>query len=218
MVRRLILMALSFLVMPGLALAHPHVWADIRSSLMVNDEGLITGVRMEWTFDEAYSGFALEGLDTNGDGVYGPDEIAPLTKENIESLVESDYFSFLRQDGKLLPHGPVVDYVQTYESNKLTLAFVFPLETPVDPRKGVFDYKVYDPDFFISFEYMKDSPVEMEGALPSGCVWELKPLLTDAELEAKRNFLADKGTDWVNDTGEDFGSLFARPVVVTCAP
>lgn len=198
------------------AWAHPHVWADIRTGLMVDGQGMITGVRMEWTFDEGYSGFALEGLDTNGDGVYGPDEIQPLTKENIESLKESDYFGFMRQNGKLLKHGAVTEATQIYESNKLTLAFVFPLETPVDPRKGVFDYKVYDPDFFISFEYVKDSPVELEGTLPQGCSWELKPLLTDAELEAKRNFLAEKGTDWVNDTGEDFGSLFARPVVVTC--
>lgn len=198
------------------AMAHPHVWADIRTGLMVDAQGMITGVRMEWTFDEGYSTFALDGLDANGDGTYGPEEIKPLTEENIASLAESNYFGFLRQNSKLLPHGKVTDYTQIYENNLLTLAFVLPLATPVDPRKGSFDYKVYDPDFFISFDYMKDAPVELEGTLPQGCTWELKPVLTDEELEAKRNFLASKSIDWVNDTGEDFGSLFARPVVVTC--
>lgn len=43
--------------------------------LMVNAHGMITGIRVEWTFDETYAAFALEGLDTNGDGSYGPDEI-----------------------------------------------------------------------------------------------------------------------------------------------
>lgn len=212
------ILSLVFLCSVGLssAWAHPHVWADVRTSLMVDAQGFITGVRMEWTFDEAYSGFALDGLDVNGDGTYGPEEIKPLTDENIANLAESDYFGFMRQNEKLLKHGKVTDYTQIYENNRLTLAFVFPLETPVDPRKGVFDYKVYDPDYFIDFGYVKDDPVELEGTLPAGCSWELKPMMTDEELEAKRNFLAQQPVDWVNQTGEDFGSLFARPVVVTC--
>jgi|JI10StandDraft_1071094.scaffolds.fasta_scaffold38664_5 ABC-type uncharacterized transport system substrate-binding protein len=198
--------------------AHPHVWTEMRSSLMVDAQGLVTGVRMEWTFDEAYSGFALDGLDSNGNGTFEPDEIKPLTDENIANLAESDYFGFMRLDGKALPHAPVTDYAQTYNANRLTLYFVLPLATPVDPRKGRFQYQVYDPDFFISFDYVKDDPVELEGKLPQGCRWELKPFMSDAEIEAKRNFLSEKGADWTNDTGEDFGSLFARPVVVTCAP
>ncbi len=199
------------------ALAHPHVWTEMRSSLMVNGEGLITGLRAEWTFDEAYAGFALEGLDGNGNGVFEPDEIKPLTVENIESLAESNYFGHLRLDGKILAHGKVTDYAQTFNNNRLTLYFVLPLETPVDPRKGAFEARIYDPDFFIAFDYAKDDPVDLEGQLPQGCSMELKPFLSDAEIETKRNFLADKGVDWQNDTGEDFGSLFARPLVVTCS-
>ena len=216
MIRRFFGVILVLCAGASAASAHPHVWADIRTSIMTNPEGLITGIRMEWTFDEGYTTFALDGLDTNGDGTYGPDEIKPLTDENIANLAESDYFGFMRQNEKLLKHGKVTDYTQIYENNRLTLAFVFPLETPVDPRKGVFDYKVYDPDYFIDFGYVKDDPVELEGTLPAGCSWELKPMMTDEELEAKRNFLAQQPVDWVNQTGEDFGSLFARPVVVTC--
>ncbi len=174
------------------ASSHPHVWADIRTSIMTNPEGLITGVRMEWTFDEGYTTFALDGLDTNGDGTYGPDEIKPLTDENIANLAESDYFGFMRQNEKLLKHGKVTDYTQIYENNRLTLAFVFPLETPVDPRKACSTTRSMIPTTSFDFGYMKDDPVELEGALPPGCSWELKPLLTDEELEAKRNFLAQQ--------------------------
>ena len=42
--------------------------------------------------------------------------------------------------------------------------------------------------------------------------------LTDDELVQKRDFLATKDLNWQNDTGEDFGSIFAQPVVVTCGP
>jgi ABC-type uncharacterized transport system substrate-binding protein len=200
----------------GQAEAHPHVWTDMRSTLMVDAQGMITGVSVAWTFDDGYSGFALEGLDTNNDGVFSPDEIKPLTEENIKSLSESDYFVFMRQSGKLLPQGQVSNYAQTYNDARLTLFFDVPLATPVDPRAGEFDYKVYDPDFFIAFDYVKDDPTDMEGELPQGCSRELKPVLTDEELMAKRDFLASKDASWQNDTGEDFGSIFAQPVVVTC--
>jgi ABC-type uncharacterized transport system substrate-binding protein len=215
---RLVTAAGALLATTVAAFAHPHVLTDMRTSLMVDNTGLITGIRAEWTFDESYSNFALEGLDADGDGVYGPEEIKPLTIENIKNLEESDFFGFMRLDGKRLPHGEVTDYVQTYNNNRLTLYFVLPLQTPVDPRRGAFNFKIYDPDFFIDFTYVKDDPVALEGTLPAGCSWELQPLLTDEELEQKRNFLAEKSVDWQNDTGEDFGSVFARPVAVTCKP
>jgi ABC-type uncharacterized transport system substrate-binding protein len=203
-------------VLAGPAIAHPHVWTAMRTSLMVDSGGLITGIRMEWQFDETYSGYALEGLDTDGDGEFGPEEIKPLTVENIESLRESDYFGFMRQGGKAMARGEVTDYSQTYNDGKLTLFFVLPLATPVDPRAGEFQYKIYDPDFFIAFDYVKDNPVELEGTLPTGCAMALQPIPTEAELEQTRNMLAEKGPDWQNDTGEDFGGLFAQAAVVTC--
>ena len=216
--RKIAASALALCLLAGPALAHPHVWTEMRSTLMVNGENLITGISVEWTFDEGYSGFALEGLDLNKDGTYDAEEIRPLTEENIGSLKESVYFGFLRQSEHLLKHGPVTEYAQTHKDGRLTLFFVLPLEAPVDPRKGVFDYKIYDPDFFIAFDYQKTDPVDVEGTLPAGCTSELKPPLTDDELAQKRDFLATKDLNWQNDTGEDFGSIFAQPVVVTCGP
>jgi ABC-type uncharacterized transport system substrate-binding protein len=201
-----------------MALAHPHVWTTMRSSLMVNTQGQITGVRMAWTFDEAYSEYALDGLDVNGDGVFGPDEIKPLTVENIQNLKESQFFSFMRLGKENLAHGAVVDFSQTYNDNKLTLYFVLPLANPVDPRTDEFNYKIYDPDFFIAFDYARDDPVDLEGTLPNGCTMALQPLKTDEELDQTKAFLSEKDQNWQNDTGEDFGGLFAQATVVTCAP
>ena len=38
----------------------------------------ITGIRHAWTFDEFYSAMAVQGLDTNGDGVFSAEELKPL--------------------------------------------------------------------------------------------------------------------------------------------
>jgi len=216
MVQRFLAGVVLLLLWATGAVAHPHVWADIRSGLIVNADGKITGVRNEWTFDEGYTGFALDGLDTDHDGVYGPDEIRPLTEENIKNLLESAYFTVIRQNGHVLLQGEVKEYGQTYEGGRLTLYFVLPLKTPADPKAGPFDYKIYDPDFFIDFAYKKDDPVELEGNLPAGCKFELKPVPSDDEIAEKRDFLANKDINWQNDTGEDFGSIFAQAAVVEC--
>ena len=66
--------------------AHPHVWATVRSEIVFGPDQKITGIRHAWTFDEFYTAMAVEGLDTDKDGTYSKEELAPLAKVNIESL------------------------------------------------------------------------------------------------------------------------------------
>src|SRR3954463_3568656 len=94
---------LGLMMIPFLATgawAHPHVWIDMRSDVVFDDNGLVTGVNVEWTFDDGYAQMALDGLDTDHDGVYSQDELAPLTKENMESLKDYNYFVHFRVDGQ----------------------------------------------------------------------------------------------------------------------
>jgi ABC-type uncharacterized transport system substrate-binding protein len=208
---------LSLLAIATPAIAHPHVWVQMQSGVVVNSRGLIEGVDVKWTFDDAYTQTATEGLDANGDGVFSSEELRPLTKENIESLKEFEYFTVMRLKGERLPIAPVTESGQVFESGKLTLFFRVPLQKPVDPKTGEFTVKVYDPEFFIAFDYGGDEAAGVDGTLPKGCKLELKPLQTDEEMEQTRTMLSTKGTDWKPDTEEDFGAMFAQPVVVTCA-
>lgn len=197
------------------AQAHPHVWTTMRTAVLAAD-GKITGVGLIWTFDETYTGYALEGLDLNKNGTFEASEIQPLTDENIKALEESAYFTSVRQAGKALSFGPVTQYEQTLDNGKLTLTFVLPLKEAADPRAGLVQIKVYDPDFFIAFDYAPSQPSALEGSLPQGCRMELKPLPTTEQLEQTRSFLSSKGQDWTNDTGEDFGAMFAQALEVSC--
>jgi ABC-type uncharacterized transport system substrate-binding protein len=92
-----------------------------------------------------------------------------------------------------------------------------PLAAPANPKDGPFEVKVYDPDFFIAFDYVGEQPVSLEGTLPTGCTMTLEDLKTDEEIEQTRDMLSEKGKDWKPETDVDFGSMFARPVMVTCA-
>ena len=39
--------------------AHPHVWIDLKTQFEFNGEGRITGLQIDWTFDEFYSAFVI---------------------------------------------------------------------------------------------------------------------------------------------------------------
>ena len=116
-----------------------------------------------------------------------------------------------------IPQAAVTVYGQDMVDEKLSLWFELPFATPVNPKAGEIVARVYDPDFFIAFDYIPDKPPQIEGKLPDGCSMVLKPLMTNEELDQTRAMLSDKPQDWKPDQPTDFGEMFAQPLVVTCA-
>ena len=199
--------------------AHPHVWADMSSQLQISDDGKITGVRVQWTTDKVCAKDALSGMDTNGDGIYEPEELAKLTEENLSALSEYDYFVSFRFNGEKQKNGKAMDGNQTYnpKDGRLTLLFTLPLETPLDPHQGAVQLKVYDPEFFIDFEYVKERPLVISKRLAGGCSAKLMPIPSDTTVDQTKQMLSTKGKDWKPDNNEDFGSMFAQAALVECA-
>jgi ABC-type uncharacterized transport system substrate-binding protein len=72
--------------------AHPHIWVTVQTTLQF-DKGTVTGIRHRWLFDEYYSTMAIQGLDTNNDGIYDRQELAELAKINMDGLKEMGYFT-----------------------------------------------------------------------------------------------------------------------------
>jgi ABC-type uncharacterized transport system substrate-binding protein len=69
-VRNSILAALAALALfaAAPANAHPHVWVVARGEIVYGPDGAMQAIRYAWTFDEAFSAFAIQGLDKNNDG------------------------------------------------------------------------------------------------------------------------------------------------------
>jgi ABC-type uncharacterized transport system substrate-binding protein len=200
----------------GTAVAHPHLYATMQTTIMLTPGSKIKGLRIRWNFDATYTQFSLEGLDANGNGTYEPEEIQPLTDENIKNLLESKYFTIAKQSDTEIPQAPVTVYGQAMENDLLTLWFELPFATPVDPKAGPIEARIYDPDFFIAFDYKPENPPKLEGTLPTGCTMDLKPLMSDEEIENTRSMLADKPQDWKPEAPTDFGAMFAQPLVIAC--
>jgi ABC-type uncharacterized transport system substrate-binding protein len=215
-----LLIAASLWLLAGVsgAWAHPHVWADMRSQLVVAEDGTITGVRVEWTLDKAYAKDALDGFPTQPDRNYAPEELVRLTEENLKALSDYNYFVVFRYNGEVQKNGVAKDGIQTYnvKDGRLTLTFTVPLLTPLDPKAGEVKLKVYDPEFFIDFEYVRERPLLISRTLAEGCKAKLLPPPSDASIEQTRQVLSTKGRDWKPENNEDFGGMFAQAAIVEC--
>ena len=74
--------------------AHPHVFVEARSQLVFDDNGQAVAVQHVFRFDDAFTAFAIQGFDTNGDGIYSREELSELADVNVESMADFGYFTF----------------------------------------------------------------------------------------------------------------------------
>lgn len=96
------------------------------------------------------------------------------------------------------------------------MSFTIPLKTPIDPKNRKIVLKIYDPTFYIAMDYQKNNPVSATGPMPAMCKVELKPVPSDSEVMQTKKLLANKSKEWQPKTEEDFGALFAQPVLLDC--
>jgi ABC-type uncharacterized transport system substrate-binding protein len=157
----------------GSAAAHPHVFVDARVEVVFDTEGRISALRHVWRFDDAFSAFASQGLDKNGDGILSIEELQPLAKVNVDSLKDYDYFTYLRAGGKRTGFKIPTEYWLQSEDGYLTLFYTLPLMQPVKPDKIGVTIDVYDPGYFVDYQFVEKDPAKLAEA-PATCAMEIK--------------------------------------------
>jgi ABC-type uncharacterized transport system substrate-binding protein len=186
--------------------AHPHVWVTAASELIYATDGSITGVRHAWTFDDMFSTYALQGIETKTKGVYSREELAPLAQTNVESLKEFNFFTFAKADGKKEKFLEPVDYYLEQKDGALVLHFTLPFRAPF--KSKALALEVYDPTFFVDFSLQKKDPVRLSGA-PASCTFAIQR--------------PNDGTAGAQKLGEqafgensNYGAMFANRITVEC--
>ncbi|MDX6807180.1 DUF1007 family protein [Terrihabitans rhizophilus] len=207
---------LAFLLLAlgaGPALAHPHVFVTVVTTVEYAD-GLPTGVRHDWRFDDVFSSYAVQGLDTDGDGKLSREELADLADVNVQSLKEFDYFTFARVGGKDVPlEPPAPGYWLDHDGTALTLHFVLPMpNVPPEARNGL-RIEVFDPTYFVAFDFAEKDPVHLAGA-PGGCTVTAEAPKEEAATDASGQLTEDFFTNL--NSGSGFGARFANLVLVRC--
>ncbi len=190
------------------AAAHPHVWITASSEVIYAPDGSVTGVRHAWTFDDMFTAYALQGIETKTKGVYSREELAPLAQTNVESLKEFGFFTFARADGRKERFSEPVDYFLEHANGLLTLHFTLPLKAPVKARELALE--VFDRTFFIDFKFADKEPVSLAGA-PAACQIKFQRPNDGTANAQKLN--EDNFTSGENS---NFGAMFANKITVNC--
>ena len=192
------------------AQAHPHVWVTMHTELVYAPDGKITGIRHAWSFDDMFSAFATQGLESKEKGKFTRQELAPLAKVNVESLKEFDYFTYATADGKKAElTDPTSDYWLDYADQVLTLNFTLPFKTPVKAKE--LKVEIYDPTIFVDFSFVKEKPAQLVGAPKCKLDVVLPREMTFAEGKKLSEIPADKP-----NTTMAWGAQFATKLLVHC--
>lgn len=212
-IRRITLALVAFVAATP-ALAHPHVFVTAKAEIVFDVGGRVTAVRHIWQFDEAFSAYAIQGLDANNDGQLTRAELAPLAQINVESLAEYGFFTWLTLDGAEVAFTAPTDYFLDIYGGQLTLFFTLPLATPAPVvRNAVLD--VFDPEYFVAYEFVTDAPITLVGP-PSGCgaLFYPPPFLDPATAAALAAIPADERI--LPATLAGAAADLANTIVVTC--
>ena len=202
---RIFLVAPLGLATGSLAQAHPHVWVTMQTELVYAPDGSITGIRHAWSFDDMFSTFATQGLESKEKGKFTREELAPLAKVNVESLKEFGYFTFATADGtKAELTDPAPGYWLDYKDEVLTLNFVLPFKAPVKAKE--LKIEIYDPTAFA-----KEKAVQLAGAPKCRLDVVLPREMTFAEGKALSQIPADE-----KNTTMAWGAQFASKILVHC--
>jgi ABC-type uncharacterized transport system substrate-binding protein len=179
----------------------------MKSELIYAADGSLTGIRHHWAFDDMFSAFATQGIASKVKGRFTREELAPLAKVNVESLKEYKYFTYATADGKKAPiTDPLPGYWLDYKGDVLTLNFTLPFKQPLKAKD--LKIEIYDPTYFIDFEFIKGMPVQLVGA-PAECKGQVEWPRELSFQEGKK--LADNP-----EAAANWGAFFANKILVKC--
>jgi ABC-type uncharacterized transport system substrate-binding protein len=198
------------LAAPQEAGAHPHVWVTVKSDLVYAPDGALTAVRHHWAFDEMFSTFATQGLDTDGDGKLSREELKDLAEVNVTSLKEFDYFTYAKGDGKKSPFQNATDYWLEHQNGVLTLHFTLALQAPIKAKSLEID--IYDATYFVDFSLAKGEAAQLVNA-PAQC-----KLAAAGPSDTAAAQTQPPNEAFFNSLGasSNWGARFANKISVTC--
>lgn len=210
------LLVLAFL-MPGAALAHPHVMMTAGATVVTDGAGRIVAFDMHWTFDELYSAYTIQDLPPAKKPQEHAAALAKQAAEVVENLKEYAYFTDIEAGGKPVEFGTATGALAEIPDGIYGLKFRLPLKTPLDPAGKPILFRVYDPTYYIATELAPKGVV-----LPDKLAGRCKTAMQRASLAENKTMrlseaaFQDAGKAGDKDRRSGIGFSFAETLEISC--
>lgn len=157
----------------GVAEAHPHILIDAKVRVVFNDAGELASIHHDWTFDEAFSVWQVQGLDENGDGITSSEEMQELADENVEGLGNFSFYTLAGEGNDSIRMVSLNDGRFVFENRRSTLSFGI---APAEPYRirGRLELAIADPEYYVAINFAGLEDVTLENA-PAGCTLGMEP-------------------------------------------
>ena len=190
--------------------AHPHAWIDLRSNVLLDEDGKVHALELVWLFDDYYTVLVAEELAAGGE----PDDdyLNEIAERNLTNLRDYDYFTVVTFDGERQAIDDVTRRETEVHDGRLWMRFVVPLREPLDPRQGELIFSIYDPTYWIEMIHLEGEPIFFSGEGADRCLGKIRqpnPTMEQVSLAA--------ALDQDETAGDGLGELFAETVVVSCS-
>ena len=189
--------------------AHPHMWIDLKSEIIIQDQTMVSAIYQEWLFDDFFSASLIEEASQNPKG---PEVgIKAVVEEILDNLERHDYFTLINVNGKKISSNPIKSFEVDVRENRVWLSFSLPISREVDIAEQALAYSIFDPTFYIEMLYFEGETVSFFGDVPSSCSTKIKQPNPSTEA-----VLLSRSPDLDKVPNQSIGELFAETVVVNC--
>ncbi len=205
-------LAICALALPGVAVAHPHIYVETGLRVVTGEGGRIEGVEVTWRYDEFYSLLVLEDMELDGDydGRLTAEELARLDGFDMQWVEGYEGDLYASEAGDKLSLGKPEPRGTEFADGKITTRHYRAVDFGGHPDGGPVVLKAYDPGFYTAYDLNLgvDVPKGCEVAIHRADIGEAQKKLLDELAQIP----ADEDSDY-----PEVGETFADAVEVTCA-
>ena len=156
-----VVVGLLLFVCPLMAFSHPHLFLENCLTIIFDQQGL-AGIRVRWVFDEFFSSMIAGDYDRNHNSRLEGSEIKMIEKEAFANLINFDYFTFIKIEGRPFKVKYIRDFSAALAAGKLIYDFLIPCHVKARSTFKEFIISQYDPSYYTLVVFAKDQPVKVQ--------------------------------------------------------
>jgi ABC-type uncharacterized transport system substrate-binding protein len=130
------------------ARSHPHVYVDYEMALEVADDGVLRRIHFDWTFDDLYSAFLLQGAPRQA-GDAREAALLRIAEDIVEKLEDVNYFTSVRASDHDLQTTGADGVRASLADGRLRLSFSVKMRALRADAERV-ALRVYDPQYIVA--------------------------------------------------------------------